>query len=229
MKNFIAHLRSDWYKYALEMIVITMGILGAFALNNWNEILKERQTESSFLNAINEEFKNNKEQLKQITSAHRSTMMSCDSAIALFPISDENSDEILEIILRSGFWTVNTFNPSQTSIESISSSGSFDVFQNQQLRYLLISWEDLVEDYLEDEKNAAYLVKDFLDPFVINRLSMTGILKDKQLIIPSESRTLFENLVISRRGTLRNVVLKNELSEVEQTMDSIIYHTNNFN
>jgi hypothetical protein len=55
MKKIINHLATDWYKYLLELFVITAGVLGAFALNNWNETRKLRIQEEQTLNAIREE------------------------------------------------------------------------------------------------------------------------------------------------------------------------------
>ena len=37
MKRILNHLATDWYKYLLELIVITAGVIGAFALNSWKE------------------------------------------------------------------------------------------------------------------------------------------------------------------------------------------------
>jgi hypothetical protein len=45
MKNILRHLKSDWYRYVLETLVVIVGILIAFSLNNWNEERKERLLE----------------------------------------------------------------------------------------------------------------------------------------------------------------------------------------
>jgi hypothetical protein len=47
MNKIIEHLRAEWYKYFFEILVITIGILGAFALNNWNTT-QQNQGESLF-------------------------------------------------------------------------------------------------------------------------------------------------------------------------------------
>ena len=48
MHKILNHLRTDWYKYLLELIVITTGVLGAFGLNNWNEIRKEENIKEGY-------------------------------------------------------------------------------------------------------------------------------------------------------------------------------------
>jgi len=65
MKKILKHLKKDWYKYTLEIIVITFGILLAFALNNWNEDRKNEKLEAAFLSDINTEFKPIKFSLKE--------------------------------------------------------------------------------------------------------------------------------------------------------------------
>lgn len=63
MKKILNHVRTDWYKYVLELIVITAGILGAFALNNWNEGSKQNASEKRVLTEILDNLKEDRVQL----------------------------------------------------------------------------------------------------------------------------------------------------------------------
>ena len=57
MKKILHHLTTDWYKYLLELIVITAGVLGAFALNNWNENRLIQKRTNGYLQSIAEDLK----------------------------------------------------------------------------------------------------------------------------------------------------------------------------
>ena len=42
MKKILKHLKTDWYKYFIEILVVSFGILVAFGLNNWKEVMSQR-------------------------------------------------------------------------------------------------------------------------------------------------------------------------------------------
>jgi hypothetical protein len=59
MKKIFKHLGKNWIKYAFETLVVTMGILLAFALNTWNEDRRNEIRERELLIELNENLNSN--------------------------------------------------------------------------------------------------------------------------------------------------------------------------
>ena len=55
MKRILTILKDKWPEYILEILVITLGILGAFALNSWNEQNKSRTLEKEYVSRLVED------------------------------------------------------------------------------------------------------------------------------------------------------------------------------
>jgi hypothetical protein len=55
MKIILQNLRNNWIKYGFETLAITVGILGAFALDNWNENRKQQLNDIEFLKNLKSE------------------------------------------------------------------------------------------------------------------------------------------------------------------------------
>ena len=135
-----------YFKYAIgEILLVVIGILIALQINNWNESRINSNKESAILANIHKEFKKNKKQLDSVVSQHRVVHTNCAKIIKLFPITAKPTESVLDSLQHYLFWSYGgiTFNPSQTSINALASTSSFDIIKNKKLRDLLISWKDL--------------------------------------------------------------------------------------
>ena len=65
MKIF-KHLKSEWFRYGFETLAVVVGILVAFALDNWNESRKVRIEENKVLEEINIALKTDLLKLEEI-------------------------------------------------------------------------------------------------------------------------------------------------------------------
>ena len=127
----LQHLKEDGYKYILEILVITLGILGAFALNNWNENRKDRVLEQELLAQLLIElredvarFKIWSEDHKQVSRHTRQVLYALKNDL---PMTDTLLEDFKKITSPFGFVY------SQTTYENLSTVG-FHTIQDRELR-----------------------------------------------------------------------------------------------
>ncbi len=131
MKKILETLKRKWAEYLLEVLVITMGILGAFSLNNWNDIRNQRRIEI--------------ELLKMVRNDLKATLIDVEGDLENHFISQKSGNIFKKYLLSN-----NTFNdsiifhynllnedrqayPKSTGYESLKSAG-MDIISNDSLR-----------------------------------------------------------------------------------------------
>ncbi len=83
MKKILETLKQRWAEYLIEIIVIMIGILGAFTLNNWNELKKVNEKEQKILTSLFQDFKLNLQNL--------------DSSLSLYPEMEDRGIKMLRL------------------------------------------------------------------------------------------------------------------------------------
>ena len=161
-------LKADWYKYLLEILVITFGILGAYALNNWNEYRKDREREDAILKQLQTEFQSNLDQLDEKIGI-RDRMFK--AAMSMLGYIDRPEDRRLDSINYHLAWTIPyaTFDP---IINDLASSGSLRIIESDSLKQLLSFWTSEIVQVTESEDVWTNLRNNQYVPFVIKHYQL---------------------------------------------------------
>jgi hypothetical protein len=147
MKRIFTTLAKKWPDYLLEVMVITIGILGAFALNSWNERAKSYKEEQLVLRGLQAEFKQN---LDEIRRDHYYNALCLDATKSLLqlngqPASPHKVDSLIGHALNYA-----SFEPRLGVVNDVTSSGKINLIQDEHLRYLLTQWSGELNDLGED-------------------------------------------------------------------------------
>jgi hypothetical protein len=138
MKRIISVFKEKWPEYILEILVITIGILGAFALNNWNESQKSNRFEQEILTLIGE----------NLTRDSASITAELNSAILAIQLTDSILDRVNQKIYdeQLNLWMgkvikFERFRSQSSGFEVLKSKG-IDILQDKQLQVDLITYYD---------------------------------------------------------------------------------------
>ena len=219
-----------YFKYAIgEIILVMIGILLALQVNNWNQQRMAAQKEQLLLEALHDEFLENKAQFENVIATHERALKSTQYVIAQFPIDPKRIDLKTFKEKLDGWGSSYTFNPSQGVIRSLVNTSSFELISNTELRRLLVSWEDVLADYQEEEDLAK---KDNYEVLFTEMSQFTGWkhdYDDERVDVSFLSTLQFETLFFRRESNLKNILESqndlrqiSELEQIKSTIDRII-------
>ncbi|MFK7782122.1 DUF6090 family protein [Psychroserpens sp.] len=217
---------SKYFKYAIgEILLVVIGILIALQISNWNQNRLNSNKETAILADIHKEFTQNKKQLDSVIIQHKLVYDNCAKVMSLFPILSKPEPEVLDSLSVQLWWSYGgvTFNPSQTSINALESTSSFDIIKNESLRDLLISWNDLITDYQEEELLSRKYIWDQYDPYMAQHFDWDFNFKDERNNFEALQSLRFEFMVKGRYDLMDQILnASGELQKVQETLDSII-------
>lgn len=212
-----------------EIVLVVIGILIALAINNYSERKKELKKEQAFLREINLDFKSNKAQLDSIVKINKVSLHAgkrLSEILKLFdfenPIRNESNTHVADSIsyYNSLVWINKSFNPKNGTVEALLNSSSFNLITNDTLRRYLISWKDVLGDYLEEEQLAVNFLFNEYGPWVRETFE-PDLENDKQSEKAIFSRR-YRNFIYQRCGDLSNMVSAANSEGVIDMIDDII-------
>ena len=141
MKKILETFKNKWAEYLLEMFVIVMGILGAFALNNWNEVRKDKIMEIELLRGFQTQLESDQIELDESLAFYREAKNS--TSIILYHLENDlpyNDSLKLHFFTSTRFWGDLDFD--KNVFETLKSIG-IDLISNQDIRKRIVKiYED---------------------------------------------------------------------------------------
>lgn len=140
IKIIFNHLKSEWYKYVLEIIVIILGILIAYNLEQWGDTRKNKKREIEILKEFKAALNADLAEMKANIHEHENSILS--SRIVLKVIKDNlpYHDSLNACFAYTHAFT--TFSGRVGPIEQLKNT-NLEIVSNDSLRLNIISMYDV--------------------------------------------------------------------------------------
>lgn len=146
--EIIRHLRSKWFHYGFETLAVLVGILSAFALENWNEERQARDQADIFLHHIAANIDEDLEQLEALMAHVDKSIVRAESLITSFKKSSFDVHEATNYI---DYLNVEkSFQVNRSGMDALINSGRLDLL-SPDLTYALQQYY-AISDKLADRE-----------------------------------------------------------------------------
>ena len=215
--------------YAIgEILLVVIGILIALQVDTWNDLRIQKQKETLILSELHKEFLLNKSQLDTVVYYHKRSLKSAEYLIRRLPIDLEASDlDSLAYHIYYMGW-IFTYNPSMGITNSLLSNSTYEIISNDELRQLLIGWNDVLSDYQEEETRAFNNYQNHLKPFEKEHFNFNPDyrkwLSDPRVDLSILETLAFDNYVQDRHNDANEIInnVSGELQKITETIDRIL-------
>ncbi len=227
MKKLIQELKQRWAKYFLEVIAITLGILGAFYLENWNQERQDNRIRHDYLKRLHADLSSDRIDIQEQLGMLENRVRSVNELMPNFNNTIVPRDTLLSLIF-SLFYSED-FIENDNTFQDLVSSGHLELLaQNmlkQRLHELYSLYKDLNhhEDHIKED-NRLYIYNPTMFNFDLGKMA-SSINSDESGIILEKflSNVTIKNghgLYLNNSGLLQEYYLS-ALTNLEE-LDSII-------
>lgn len=170
---------SKYLSYAVgEIILVVIGILIALAINNMNQNRILDKNERIYLIGLKEEFQTSKGKLSELIAVNKRSYECAKEILEHIadrtePLSERHFSELLYNTLSFDI----AFNPNNSLLNEMISSGSLKGISNTKLRIQLTNWISTLEDVARQETELGIQRAKVLDLFRADEYSLRTILE----------------------------------------------------
>ena len=207
-----------YFKYAIgEIILVVIGILIALQVNNWNQDRKDRISERKILNNINRDFSQNKASFDKVKVINYKNLATLDSIVKMLQegeITIEKYNKYNKLI------TGTTYNPYSSTVDAVINSNSLELIQDDELQKYLVSWKDVLADYLEVETAYFKFINEQWRTYLLENSDWAG--KNRKMNTKALSSIKFRNHIMAKRALMNGIIESIKEKPIENHINEIV-------
>ncbi|MFL0354808.1 DUF6090 family protein [Xanthomarina sp. GH4-25] len=209
---------SKYLLYAIgEIVLVVIGILIALQVSNWNQDRKDRISERKILNNINRDFSQNKASFDKVKVINHKNLATLDSIVEML---QEGEITIEKYNRYNKLITGTTYNPYSSTVDAVINSNSLELIQDDELQKYLVSWKDLLTDYLESETQYFKFINEQWRTYILQNSDWAG--KNREMNIKVLSSIKFRNHIMAKRALMNGIIKAIEEEHLENHINEII-------
>ena len=161
MKIF-KHLRSEWFRYGFETLAVIVGLLAAFALENWREERQFKGQTDVFLHHIESNITEDMEELMSMIKHLDLSIERAESLIASFKVA---SFDAYKASVYTGWLNVEkSFQVNRSGMDALINSGRLDIL-SPDMTYDLQQYYALCDKLAEREAISNAFIQSRYEPY----------------------------------------------------------------
>jgi len=133
MKKILETLKHKWAEYLLETLVIIVGVIGAFELNNWKEDRTNKKQQIAYLKGMIDDIDADYLRLEEGVELENRKRVSGNYIIKHFKYPQPKMDSLLKIHFAN-IIPLSSYNQRDIVFEDLKSSGRLYIISNDSLR-----------------------------------------------------------------------------------------------
>ena len=162
--------------YALgEILLIVIGILIAWKINNLNEIRKNRIVEIKIYESLYEELHTNLSVLDSTIVRYNNSTLTLENSLRYVGASDNLSQETKDLIVQIKFRNTNLRNE---ALNSVNNTTKFEFLENESLKESIAGFPNEITVFNNQELKIRNIVDNRLKPVIEKHISLIDMLPE---------------------------------------------------
>ncbi len=182
----------NWTGYIVELVVVFIGITGAFLLNNWRENVKDIQLEMKYLHTLSGEVNRDSANLEAGIEDKESKLDKIRNYIMHIKSGSATIDSAA--VLVSDILSISAYSIISSTYESMKYNGTLNLIRNFELRQKIVNYYESFEGYAEQRQISIDFIYDYVAKFAIDNMDFT---KNNTIENPDVKLYYLNNIILS--------------------------------